>query len=372
MSRLAPLPSARRAHVLSALARDGIVSVSQLAVDLGVTPVTLRRDLAQMEEEGLLTRVHGGAVPISHDDYPGAATDAAPGANGAPPLDGAIAVLVPSLRFYWPDVVRSVQGAAWQHGLRTRVHCASYELQDERPLLERLVATDDVRALIVAPNPDTPHASEVAQWIEDCAIPTVLMEREVLAPSHRVPVENVTTDHALGAILAARYLAELGHQRVGLILSRDSPTARKISIGWNDACAALQLEPSQHFEELFPPLSSADFTTTVNRVIDTIQSTGVTGMLVHSDPEAMALIDLALARGMSIPEDLSVIAYDDVVAPLFTPPLTAVRPPREAIGSAAVELAVQRLRDPERPTHRVTLNPTLNVRQSTAPVRARG
>lgn len=369
MTRVASLPSARRAHVLATLARDGIVSVSQLSGDLGVTPVTLRRDLAQMEDEGLLNRVHGGAVPVSHDAEPAKQSHSAGPDDAAPPLSGSLAVLVPSLDFYWPGVVRSIQDAARRHGLRSRVHSASYELQDERPLLERLVDTDDVQALIVAPNPDTPHAPEVAQWIEDCAIPTVLMEREVLAPSQQVPVENVTTDHALGAILAARYLAELGHQRVGLILSRDSPTARKINIGWNTACAALRLEPSQHFEELFPPRSSPDFTTTVNRVIDTIQTTGVTGLLVHSDPEAMALIDLALGRGMSIPEDLSVIAYDDVVAPLFTPPLTAVRPPREAIGEAAVELVVQRLRDPERPAHRVTLNPTLNVRQSTAPVR---
>jgi DNA-binding LacI/PurR family transcriptional regulator len=369
MTRVASLPSARRAHILAALARDGVVSVSRLSDDLGVTPVTLRRDLAQMEEDGLLSRVHGGAVPISHDAVPAEPANGPHDEPATPPLTGSLAVLVPSLSFYWPDVVRSIQGAAWQHGLRSRVHCASYELQDERPLLERLVDTDDVRALIVAPNPDTPHAPEVAQWIEECAIPTVLVEREVLTPSHHVPVENVTTDHALGAVLAARYLAGLGHQRVGLILSRESPTARKIGIGWNAACTALQLEPAEHFEELFPPRSSPDFTTTVNRVIDTIQSTGVTGVLVHSDPEAMALIDLAMGRGLSIPEDLSVIAYDDVVAPLFTPPLTAVRPPREAIGVAAVDLVVQRLRDPERPTHRVTLNPTLNVRQSTAPVR---
>ena len=71
-------------------------------------------------------------------------------------------------------------------------------------------------------------------------------------------------------------------------------------------------------------------------------------------------MDLALARGISVPGDLSVIAYDDEVAELFTPALTAVSPPRAAVGAAAVDLVI-------RPVHRVTLNPTLKVRGSTAP-----
>ena len=85
----------------------------------------------------------------------------------------------------------------------------------------------------------------------------------------------------------------------------------------------------------------------------------------------MAFVDLALNRGISVPDDLSVIAYDDEVAQLFTPALTAVSPPREAVGEAAVDLLVKRLADPSRPVHRVVLSPRLNVRGSTAPPRQR-
>jgi DNA-binding LacI/PurR family transcriptional regulator len=62
-----------------------------------------------------------------------------------------------------------------------------------------------------------------------------------------------------------------------------------------------------------------------------------------------------------------VVAYDDEFAGLFTPALTAVAPPRAAIGRTAVELLLQRLADPARPVHRVTVSPSLNVRASTAP-----
>ena len=91
---------------------------------------------------------------------------------------------------------------------------------------------------------------------------------------------------------------------------------------------------------------------------------GITGLLVHSDPEAMAFVDLALTRGISIPEDLSIIAYDDEVAGLFSPALTAVRPPRRSIGRAAVRLATDRIADPRRPTHRIMISPSLRIRDS--------
>ncbi|GAA5210098.1 substrate-binding domain-containing protein [Microbacterium kyungheense] len=358
------LAAERRAHVLASLERDGAVRVAQLMDELGVAPVTLRRDLAQMEREGLLVRVHGGAVPTagSLDDMDSAAVATAARA-------GSIAMLVPSLTFYYPTVVRGAEAEATRHGMPVVVRGASYELQDERPVLERLAHTEGVRGLVLAPNTDTPHAQDVVQWLAECGLPSVLVERDAVLLPEGSPVENVTTDHALGAVLAARHLASLGHRRVGLIIARDSPTSRKIAAGWHAACAELGLTPADQFETSLPPRTSPDFSSVVDSTLDAALSNGVTAILVHSDPEAMAFVDLALNRGISVPGDLSVVAYDDEVAEIFTPPLTAVAPPRHEVGRAAVDLVIRRLEDPTRPVHRVVLNPTLNVRGSTAPPR---
>ncbi|WP_404434155.1 substrate-binding domain-containing protein [Microbacterium lacus] len=358
------LAPARHAHILAALERNGTVRISQLTDELGVAAVTLRRDLQQLEEEGHLERVHGGAVPAASSETASPET-ARPGSGGS------IAVLVPSLNYYWPGVVRGMEQEAHRRGLRLLLRGASYELQDERPVLERLVATDDVQGLIVAPNPDAAHAQDVVQWLAESGVPSVFVEREAVALPSREPVESVTTDHALGAVLAARHLARLGHRKVGLILSRDSPTGRKIVKGWDAACEELELSPSEHFEQFFPDRNGPGFSAAVESAIDTALSTGVTGLLIHSDPEAMAFIDIALNRGISVPDDLSVVAYDDEVAQLFTPALTAVSPPRAGVGAAAVDLLARRIEDPDRPVHRVSLSPTLNVRQSTAPPAAR-
>jgi len=357
------LGAERRAHVLAALGRDGVVRMAQLAEELDVAPVTLRRDFAQMEKEGLLVRVHGGAVPPA-----GGVAHAAP--EPARTTTDSIAVLVPSLNYYWPGVIRGMEAEARRRGLQLVLRGASYELQDERPVLERLVDDHAVRGFIVAPNTDTPHAQDVVQWLADSGLPNVFVERDAVVLPERLPVESVVTDHAFGAVLAARHLASLGHRKVGLILSRDSPTGRRIVRGWEAACAELELLPSEHFEEYFPDRHGPNFTASVDAAIDTALASGVTGLLIHSDPEAMAFIDIALNRGLAVPRDLSVVAYDDEVAQLFTPALTAVSPPRAAVGAAAVDLIARRIEDPTRPVHRVTLSPTLNVRQSTASARA--
>lgn len=356
------LAAERRAHILATMQRDGAVRISQLTEELGAAAVTLRRDLAQLEQEGLLVRVHGGAIAASGQQP---ATPAPVAADA-----GSIAVLVPSLNYYWPGVVRGMESAARRHGLRLQLRGASYELQDERPVLERLVRSGDVRGLIVAPNTDTPHAQDVIQWLAGCGTPSVLVERDGIVQPEGVPAESVTTDHALGAVLAARHLAALGHRKVGLVLSRNSPTSRKIAAGWAAACDELGLTPAEHIESTLPDRGSAEFSAAVDATLDQALGTGVTALLVHSDPEAMAFVDLAFNRGISVPEDLSIIAYDDEVAELFTPALTAIAPPRVSVGEAAVDLLSSRLAHPAQAARRVILNPRLRVRGSTAAPRS--
>ena len=351
-----PLAASRRDLIIDALARTGSVRISQLQEELGVTPVTLRRDLPLLEQQGLLVRVHGGAIP------PAGGMPARSNATAA----ATIGVLVPSLDFYWPMIVRSIETAAASRGMSVLLRGTSYELQDERPALRRMLEQTDLAGLIVALNTDTEFAPDVVDWLVASGVPFVLAERDAVRRPDGEPVESVTTDHAVGAVLAARHLAQLGHRKVGLLISRNSPTSRKVIAGWTAACRELGLTPAEHVERVLPDRGDPGFSKTVHGVLDAVLKAGVTALLVHSDREAMAIVDLALARGLSVPEDLSVIAYDDEVAELFTPALTAVAPQRGDIGRTALDLLLARIADPDRATHRVVVSPALHVRDSTA------
>jgi DeoR/GlpR family transcriptional regulator of sugar metabolism len=60
-------PALRRAQILERIRRDGGVTVSQLAIDHGVSAITVHRDLAELASEGLIERVHGGARTVDGD-----------------------------------------------------------------------------------------------------------------------------------------------------------------------------------------------------------------------------------------------------------------------------------------------------------------
>ncbi|WP_255371805.1 substrate-binding domain-containing protein [Cellulosimicrobium sp. CUA-896] len=192
---------------------------------------------------------------------------------------------------------------------------------------------EDLRGLVLAPRTDTPHAQELVQWLARTDVPHVLVEREAALSPHREALESVVSDHALGALMAVHHLADLGHRRVGLVLSRQSPTSRKIAAGWRAACNDLGLSSEEHFERLAPDRHRPEFAKAIAEVVDTALESGTTALLAHSDPEAFAIVQNAQDRGLSVPGDLSVVAYDDEVAGLFSPALTAVRPPRSASGT---------------------------------------
>jgi len=363
------LPVTRRAQLLDALQRQGTVRVSELTEVLGVTPITIRRDIAQLASEGLIQRVHGGATLISQDGDTGEESTPAR-VNAEQHSLRSIGVFVPSLDYYWPEVLRGAEEEAKIHGLRIVLRGSSYESDDDRPQLARLIEQAGVDGLVIAPRMDAPNAAETMDWLTSTGIPVVLVERSATVGPHHAAMESVVSDHALGAALAVRHLASLGHRKVGLVISRQSPTSPHVRRGWLEAAAECGLSAETTVDAYVPSPRSPEWDAALDEILDRCVRTGTTALLVHADAEAMAIVQRCEARGVSVPGDLSVVAYDDEVAGLFSPALTAVRPPRQSIGRAAVQLLAARLSEPERPTHRVVISPSLRVRESSAPPRS--
>jgi DNA-binding LacI/PurR family transcriptional regulator len=361
-----PLAITRRAQLLEALQREGTVRVSELTDELGVTAVTIRRDIAQLASEGLVRRVHGGATLVSAGD--GGEVEAAPRRRGTSMATRTVGMLVPSLDYYWPDVVRGAKEAGGEQDLRVVLRGSSYETEDDRPQLEWLVDQLRVDGLAVAPRMDNATAQATVEWLATLDIPVVLVERTATVGPHHEVMESVVSDHVLGSAMAVRHLAALGHRRVGLVVSGQSPTSPKVRLGWLDAVAECGLaKPSDTVDASVPSPPSAECDAALDAVLDDCLRTGTTALVVHADSEAMALVQHCEVRGIRVPHDLSVVAYDDAVAALFSPPLTAVRPPRRSVGRTAIDLVAARLADPGRPAHRVVISPSLRVRESTAP-----
>ncbi|MBS2962401.1 substrate-binding domain-containing protein [Actinocrinis puniceicyclus] len=361
-----PLQVARRAQLLEALRHDGVLRVTDLSGRLGAAAVTIRRDIAQLAAEGLVRRVHGGvALPEFDDDAATEDVSAVMLSSGT----RTVGMLVPSLDYYWPDVARGAEEAARELRARIVLRGSSYKSEDDRPQLIRLVEQLSVDGLIVAPRMDAPTAERTVDWLASTGMPVVLIERTATVGPHHAVVESVVTDHALGAAMAVRHLVSLGHQKVGVLLGEHSPTSPHVHRGWLEAITDCGQDAAATVDAQVPPRPAA-WEAALDVVLDRCLATRTTALVVHADAEAIALVQRCEERRLSVPGDLSVVAYDDEIAGLCSPPLTAVRPPRRSIGRAAVRLVTDRLADPDLPAHRVIISPSLTVRESSAPPRS--
>jgi DNA-binding LacI/PurR family transcriptional regulator len=343
---IAVLKVERRERILGELRKRGAVRVTELAGLLQVSLVTVRRDVAVLEGEKRVVRVHGGVMlPAEQHRAP------------QPAERLTLGMVVPTLDFFWPQVITGARTAAAMLGADLRLRGSSYDTVEDRRQITRLLADEPVDGLLVAPDVHDDLRSVAA-----LPVPCILMERAapVSGPGGR-PLESVRNDHDAGAELAVRHLVEQGHRRLGVVVTPLSPNAGLVEQGFARACHALGLPggPVVRRSLRNDPAAAAE-------VLDACRPSGTTALLVHSDLDAIALARAAAARGVEVPDELALIAYDDEQAHLGDPPLTAVRPVKGQIGRMAVEMLVARLTEgARRPANRLLLVPELIVRQST-------
>lgn len=347
------------------LRRDGSVRVSRFAAELGVSEVTVRRDVTALAEAGLVTRVHGGATLRSDLDLGRRGGGRTPrGQTGPETVRFTLGMVVPSLSFYWPQVVHGARAAAALGRDRVVVRGSSYSASADRTNIRRLLESQEVDGLLVAPQVDGEEGHDLLRWLDALQVPVVLVERQPPPGVHTQHLEHVRTDHGFGAGLAVRHLHAQGHRRVGVVTAT-SPHADLITDGWRRTCRELGMPCGDDLVGRADAPGDEARERALLEHLQRVRQTGTTALLVHSDPEAVALLQLCSDHGVRVPEDLAVVAYDDEVASMAEPALTAVRPPKSEVGRTAVGLLTARLGEGQhRPRHSVSLDPWLVVRAS--------
>ncbi|MFI0899418.1 substrate-binding domain-containing protein [Streptomyces sp. NPDC020983] len=353
----------RRERVMDELRRHGAVRVRDLARLLGVSELTARRDIAALAARGLLTRVHGGATLPTELEPPAAAVPAR--RPRGPAAAFTIGMVVPSLDFYWPPIVAGARASAAALGVQIQLRGSSYDQAEDRRQISRLIAAQQVQGLLLAPNLEGEGADELIDWIGNLPVPTILVERQTpdWTPTPR-QLEWVRSDHALGLETAVRHLYEHGHQRMGLVLSKGSPTSAHLSVGWRRACAALGL-PAEFVVRESVALDVPGHREIIAGILERCRRHRTTALIVHSDPDAISIAQYLAEQGVSIPGDIAMVSYDDEVAQLAEPAMTAIRPSKARVGRVAVEMMVARLIEGRRrPPQRVLILPELVIRNS--------
>jgi DNA-binding LacI/PurR family transcriptional regulator len=353
----------RHERLMDELRRRGAVRVKELAELLDVSELTIRRDIATLAAQNLLTKVHGGATLPTELV---ASTPTRRRGSSAPRFT--VGMVVPSLDYYWPPIVSGARSAAAAHGVAIQLRGSTYDWAEDQRQISRLIEAQQVQGLLLAPNLEGDDVGEMIQWIGELPVPVILVERQ---PPRWTPttcqLEWVRSDHALGVELAVRHLFEQGHRRMGLVLSKGSPTSAHLAQGWNLVCADLGIPTDMVVRESVR-MDEPGHREIISHLLERCADTGTTALVIHSDPDAMSVAQYCIEAGMRIPEDMAIVAYDDEVAQLAEPSMTAVRPPKPMVGRTAVELMVARLLEGRRrPTQRILITPELIIRDSSMP-----
>lgn len=184
-------------------------------------------------------------------------------------------------------------------------------------------------------------------------------------------VPAVVADNTDGARQAITHLADLGHRRVALILGPEQNVLTRERLAGATATAATRGMMLSHLPGDFSLASGAAAARTIAALPPTDRPTAV---FAFSDFMACGFLAEIQRQGLRVPDDLSVIGFDDIdLAPHLWPALTTIHQPRDAIGRRAAE-TVLALIDPAKAASvpmRQTLPVRLIVRGSTGPAPAR-
>lgn len=173
----------------------------------------------------------------------------------------------------------------------------------------------------------------------------------------------VAADQAGGTREAVRHLLGLGHRTVHHLAGpADSDPATARLHAWQEELARAGVD--------VPPVRRGDWSAGSGYAVgrEMADDTSVTAVCCANDEMAVGLIRALVEHGRRVPEDVSVVGFDDIpLAPYLTPPLTSIHHDFDRLGRELVDLLVAQMRDHEPPVPRRVLVPSrLVVRRSTA------
>ncbi|HDZ9463079.1 TPA: substrate-binding domain-containing protein [Vibrio cholerae] len=175
--------------------------------------------------------------------------------------------------------------------------------------------------------------------------------------------DKIQDNSLQGGYIAAKHLIECGHKEIGCItgpLIRHQAQMRYEGYKRALAEAGIAINPDWIVESDFECEGGY-------QAFEKLYERGKlpSALFVSNDMMAMGVIQAASQRGLRVPDDLSLIGYDDVhIAKFMTPALTTIHQPKYRLGKAAVDTLLYRLENPDTTAQVVQLEPTLVVRNS--------
>ena len=175
--------------------------------------------------------------------------------------------------------------------------------------------------------------------------------------------DKIQDNAELGGYVATKFFIEHGHKAIGCLTGHSEKTAcRERLKGFRKAMSEAGLEVKEDWilEGDFECESAVD---AAKQIISMAERPSA--IFCFNDIMAMAMISTFQQAGIRVPEDISIIGYDNIdLAPYFSPPLTTIHQPKRRLGKSAVEILMDRVKDKEHAPQVFEMVPELVIRNS--------
>ncbi len=335
--------------------RDRPVSLKKLADYLGLSPATLslvinRSPVADSIPQDTKDRIFAAARKFNYRPNFFAR-------SLRTQRSFTIGVLVPEVSDGYAAMVMSgIEDYLLQEGYFYFVasHRHRPDLIDEYP---KMFLGRSVDGLIAV---DTP-------WRADLPVPVVTISGQTEARG----VTNILLDHRRAAELALKHLAQMGHQRIAIIKGQEFSSDTEVR--WNAIAQAakqlgISISPKLTVQlEGDSPSPQLGYKVTKKLVAS---REPFSALFAFNDISAMGAIRALRESGLQVPQDVSVIGFDDIQSAAYqNPSLTTVRQPLLKMGKLAAETVLRRITRPgvDVDLKQIMVEPELVVRETTAP-----
>jgi LacI family transcriptional regulator len=187
-------------------------------------------------------------------------------------------------------------------------------------------------------------------------------------------VTNIQLNHKQAARLALKHLADLGHRRVAFMKGQEQTV--DTDSRWQEIMETARAFGMEIHQELLIKLTENSWSPAlgygpVKALLS--RTRNFTALFAFNDIAAFGAIRALHEAGLRVPDDVSVMGFDDVLsAPFGIPSLTTIRQPLRAMGRAGAECLLNRINHPKAPhPQQVIVQPELVIRESTAQASSR-
>ena len=259
---------------------------------------------------------------------------------------------------YFAEIIHAVEDHCYRQGYSLFL-CNTQNDPEKIKNHVEMLTKKRVDGLLVMCSEYTQHSLDVLSSFS--SVPMVVMD---WGPN--TDTDIIEDNSFTGGYLATKHLIDCGHKAIGLIAGElDKTTARTRYEGFVKAMNETNLPIHENWimEGFFEPEDGYEC---MNKIL--AQDSLPTAVFCCNDVMALGAISAITEKGLRVPDDISIIGYDNIHSSRFyAPPLTTIHQSKSRLGAQAVNLLFERIANKDNDNHekhRIAIHPELVIRKS--------